>query len=242
MASSNPDKGAVMQRMALLKFVFPILTALAAGCVTPVYNYSPVTSTSATQTGDVRTVNVGDVIVARRVETQQQYLSVHQLTEVGWGNSYTINEGLYRMLGQDGESAFFAPENDFEGGGKLDKGALSDPRKAVQAYKDRVKICAVSVFNDASCTSKTKYEFVTKTVHGASSAERALIYNGKTGTVVRIGYRESSGSAPPVTTNVVTYDLLESTIINYQGARIEFLGATGESIEFKVLQGFAEAE
>ena len=44
--------------------------------------------------------------------------------------------------------------------------------------------------------------------------------------------------ARPAFSNEVEYDLKEVTSINYKGARLEIVKATGESITYKVIKGF----
>ncbi len=68
---------------------------------------------------------------------------------------------------------------------------------------------------------------------------QSLIYSGKVGNKIKLGYREFSNNlARPAFSNDVEYDLTESTIVGYKGARIEVIEATNQYIKYQVLQSF----
>ena len=74
------------------------------------------------------------------------------------------------------------------------------------------------------------------------SFKQTLIYSGKVGNKINVGYREFSGSvARPAFNNNVEYDLSESLVIGYKGAQIEVLEATNQYIRYKVLRNFNKA-
>ncbi len=65
----------------------------------------------------------------------------------------------------------------------------------------------------------------------ADWSQQTLIYNGKVGNRITLGYREFEGNlARPAYSNIVDYDLTESRILGYQGARLEVLEATNTQI------------
>ena len=69
-----------------------------------------------------------------------------------------------------------------------------------------------------------------------------LIYSGRVGDKIKAGYREFSNNlARPAFNNDVEYDLRESSVIGYKGARIEVVEATNEHIKYKVIQNFSRA-
>ena len=71
------------------------------------------------------------------------------------------------------------------------------------------------------------------------SFQQTLIYSGRVGDKINVGYREFSNSmARPAFNNDVEYDLSESRIIGYKGARLEIIKATNESIKYRVLNNF----
>lgn len=92
--------------------------------------------------------------------------------------------------------------------------------------------------NTKKC-SKLDFESKNLTVPAKDAIQQRLIYNGKSGDKVKIGYREFINSmARPAFNNDVEYDLTESKQIGYKGALIEVTEANNQIIKYKVLKGF----
>jgi hypothetical protein len=73
----------------------------------------------------------------------------------------------------------------------------------------------------------------------ADSLQQTLLYNGKIGNRITLAYRELQNNlARPAFNNSVEYDLSESTIIGYKGARIEIIKATNTEITYRIITGF----
>lgn len=77
------------------------------------------------------------------------------------------------------------------------------------------------------------------TIGGKKSFQRTLIYSGKIGDKITLGYREFTNDfARPAFSNDVVYDLSASTIVGYKGARLEVLQANNTEITYKVIADF----
>jgi hypothetical protein len=77
------------------------------------------------------------------------------------------------------------------------------------------------------------------TSYAPSRTQKTLIYSGKIGDRITLGYREFKNDiARPAFSNDVAYDLSESTVLGYKGARLEVLKATNTEITYKVIAGF----
>jgi len=161
--------------------------------------------------------------------------------DVGTFSGYTIRPGFYSKEGENEGSDFFRPST-YGSGGSVVRSPLVDEWKWVQAYKDRNTICIVTVFNVSLCTHDAPFERTKQPVATPNSFQQTLIYSGKVGNKLKIGYREFSGNlARPAFNNDVEYDLNESNLIGYKGARIEIIEATNEHIKYKVLKNFNPA-
>ena len=69
--------------------------------------------------------------------------------------------------------------------------------------------------------------------------QQTLLYSGKIGNRITLGYREFSNDlARPAFNNDVSYDLSESMVLGYKGARLEVIRATNSEITYKVISGF----
>ncbi len=82
-----------------------------------------------------------------------------------------------------------------------------------------------------------------ESVLAQDSFQQTLIYNGRVGSKINIGYREfSNNTARPAFNNNVEYDLNESPNIAYKGAELAIIEATNQHIKFKLLRNFNEAQ
>ncbi|MFK0299267.1 hypothetical protein ACIQTU_08600 [Brevundimonas sp. NPDC090276] len=73
------------------------------------------------------------------------------------------------------------------------------------------------------------------TVLGADSFRRELIYSGVTQGTVSIEYREFiNDMARPAFSQTLRYDLAQSDVIGFRGARFQILDATNIDIRYKV--------
>lgn len=78
-----------------------------------------------------------------------------------------------------------------------------------------------------------------ETVEEERDFQQTLIYLGKSGKLLRFGYREFyKDIARPAFSTEVSYDLGDSDIIGYKKARIQVISATNTSITYKVLSYF----
>jgi hypothetical protein len=190
--------------------------------------------------GTVQTAQIGDNMLRQGHYMEHDALYLFTDASIGW--AYTARQGYYLKKGEDEDSEFFLPSNEPEGG-QIVKSALADNWQSLQAYKQEQTLCIVTVFNVHACQSTVSFERRKRPVLQSDSFQQTLIYNGKVGNKLNIGYREFSNNlARPAFNNAVEYDLTESNIIGYSGARIEIIEATNEFIKYKVIQNFNKAQ
>ena len=220
-----------------------LLVIFVSGCVTPQYNYQPTaTNVSYPAINSVNTAYVGDELLkqGKLIERDAIFLD-HSLKIVSMG-SVVLSRGYYVKIGENEESDFYEPASGPDGG-TITKGPRTDPWKAVQLYKNKNRICIVTVYNvsvgtDANGVRRCKHSSLAD-----NSFQQTLIYSGKVGSKVRIGYREFSNNlARPAFSNDVEYEVSESSIIGYKGARVEVIEATNEYMKYRVLQNFGKLD
>lgn len=72
--------------------------------------------------------------------------------------------------------------------------------------------------------------------------QQELLYNGKVGNSVKFMYREISNDLMrPAFTQEIQYDLSESKIVGFKGARIEIIEATNTHLRYKIIQSFTDS-
>lgn len=219
-------------------FLVGSLMSFLVGCATPVYNYRPVsTEISEPPLNVVSIAQVGDILVRQGTYFEKDAILLLDAVPVGLLSPYTLARGHYVKQGEDAETEFYLPSN--KDGGRIEKSLLADPPKIVQAYKAIQKLCVVTIFNVAACKSDAQFSRVKQQSESVDSFQQALIYSGRVGNKIRIGYREfSSNLARPAFNNEAEYDLTDSKTIGYKNAKIEILEATNESIKYRVLRNF----
>jgi hypothetical protein len=211
--------------------------ALSAGCATPKYNYAPSSiAISEPPLGSVTTVRIGDTILRQGKYREHDALNITAVQKISW--AYTLYPGYYLKDGEDESAEYYSPGRGEEGG-RIEKAFIADPWKSVMAKKSEPELCVITVFNVVVCDVVRHIERTKRPVLARDAFQQTLIYNGRVGSKINIGYREfSNNSARPAFNNNVEYDLSESIRIGYKGAELEILEATNQHIKFRMLRNF----
>lgn len=224
------------------KLMLCVLTTTSiVGCTAPQTNYRPLPQKiSKPPIGSTNTAFVGDELLAQGLMVHQEALNVPELTKV---SLYKLTPGNYQKTGEDTKGAYYKAENRLiDNGGKVEKHALADPYSAVMLTKDG-KVCVITAFNIKTCTSEHNVSKTTILAQSDESFQQTLIYSGKVGQKINIGYREfSSNKARPAFNNDVEYDLSQSKKIGYKGALLEIIEATNQNITYKILKNFNQVD
>lgn len=224
-----------------MKFLYlSVVALLLTACATPDFNYAPQsTKVSEPPLDSVNTAYVGDVLLRQGEFTEHDAIFVSSKIDVPY---YDIFPGYYLKRGEDKNTETYTPAGGDESG-TIKKSIFAGPWQAVIIYKNENKICIVDNVNVLTCKKSAAFERRKKPILSANSFQQTLLYNGTVGDKINIGYREFSNSlARPAFNNDVEYDLSESKTIGYKGARIEVLEANNESIKYRVIRNFNNAQ
>ena len=214
-----------------LKFLLLALVAISlSACAAPKYNYQPETvQISEPPIGTTNIAYVGDNLLRQGKYVEHDAILLRQSADIGW--AYTAMPGYFLKQGSNEKAEFYYPSGGSESG-QVSRSALADPWKCLQAYKNENKLCIITVFNAIICQSNVPFERLKHHGIRSDSFQQTLIYSGKFGDKINIGYREFSNStARPAFNNDVEYDLSQSNIIGYKGAKLEIIEATNELIK-----------
>tara|TARA_R110001583_G_scaffold49303_4_gene154331 strand:+ start:9522 stop:10202 length:681 start_codon:yes stop_codon:yes gene_type:complete len=222
------------------KTIFIISALALGGCASPSYNYQPeTTKISEPPLDNVNIAYIGDVMLKQGNYSEYDAIYLPSMVSIAW--AYDLTSGYYVKKGEDSNSETYFPSPDV-GGGSVDKAFLADPWKAIMAYKDKPRLCVITALNALACEPNANFQRVKKPVLTSNSFQQTLIYSGKVGNKINVGYREfSNNAARPAFNNDVEYDLSSSKIIGYKGARVEVIEATNELIKYKVIRNFNNA-
>lgn len=224
-----------------MKKILALFTVFGlTGCVAPKYNYQATPQNiSKPPINSTNTVFVGDKMLEQGVFIEKESLHVPQAVKFG---GYTVGEGYYLKTGESDKGSFFQPINMIPNGGNLQKNIIVDPFKSVM-LDVKNKVCVVTALNAKTCTTEHDAKIAKIGIASDNSFQQTLIYSGKVGNKINVGYREfSSNIARPAFNNDVEYDLSESKQIGYKGALLEIIDANNQSITYKVLRNFNKTD
>lgn len=111
--------------------------------------------------------------------------------------------------------------------------------QGIMAKKGTNTLCVITVFAVSVCEDNMPIQRTPINIASDNNFQQTLIYNGRVGNKINVGYREmSSNMARPAFNNDVEYDLSESKTIGYKGARLEIIEATNQSLKYKLISNF----
>lgn len=207
---------------------------------TPTY-YSP-SITDLPAIGEIKTVEVGESLVSKDKQTSIPAIDIEQAIELPTENLgakfvLTALPGRYIEKGKDSFGKYYEPK-----AGKI----LVDgkPITELGIYvtdldNKKTEFYALSKNSIPLSYPKSGIPF-TKSVQQTRdelSFRKELVYTGIAQNVVSILYREfKDDMARPAFSQDLKYDLSESKIVGYRGARFEIIKATNQGLTYKTLK------
>jgi hypothetical protein len=196
--------------------------------------------------GETRTSEVGDTLTRTAKVTQIPAIHVNEeiiakATGMAAGNRATIKPGLLIARYTDPAYTCYIAQEPIAYGNFM---AHLTGEGGVCIGKSNPKniVVIVIVPNGNAFYKPTKpiqFESTIFVDRSAPGFYQELIYNGRTGDVVRFLYREFANDlARPAFSQDVQYDLREGRTVGFKGARIEVLDATNVNITYRVLAHF----
>lgn len=213
------------------------------GCVSDIkYNYVPeVAQKSYPDLNVVTTTYIGDDMVRQGNVKAMDVISFPVATQVNnYWYSYIIDAGDYPKLGEDKKYLFFAARS-VNGNSIVKSFNVPAAPIGIRVSKDSSKneVCISFATGTDFCENHKQFTYKKVSVTSQDGFQQTLIYNGKVGNKINIGYREfNNDMARPAFSNNAEYDLSHSTVIRYKGAVIEVLQATNQHIKYKVISNF----
>jgi len=239
-----------------MKYIIPILliASLLSGCATksklmtrtytPAHYSEEVVSFPALNT-DAK-VEIGQSIIFTASRTVVPAIKLthdlrHDWENLGKQYAVTIHAGMLSAKGKDKEGVYFQAKKKVIGqeveSGRVDEltGGIylphnkSQPSEIFLLRSDRIPLNDPHPEIDYSVTSDEEW--------GENSFKRELIYSGVSQSTVSILYREfKNDMARPAFSQELKYDLSQSKIIGFRGARFQVIKATNIELQFKVLK------
>jgi hypothetical protein len=219
--------------------LLPIASILIlTGCASVNYNYTPTTKLQGLPPkGEIITIPVGDPLLTQGLVTVFDIIEVPKPTKV---SVIVVGNGNYRKVGADKNFEYYTTYTN-EKSGKFGGSARIYGSITIRIETKTGTTCFIGDGYKMCPTPAVKLEYTksTDTSLSQTDLQQTLLYNGKVGNRINIGYREFRGDlARPAFSNDVEYDLSESAIIAYKGASLEVIEANNRSIKYKVISNF----
>jgi len=213
------------------------------GCATTKLNYQPrSTQISFPEIGVRQHASLGDRMVAQGTSTIMKGILLNEPDNI---HNFKFSAGFYPQVGEDSDFTYHSYQTgqSYNGMGTLESsrgllGISMQRPDSIKASKKERKICLVLMLK-GTCDTEHSYTRTERPVVTANNFQQILIYNGRTGSQIKVAYREFSGDmARPAFSNEVQYDLSQSAEITYKGAKIKVLDAGNDGIDYIVERNF----
>ncbi|MCL2128467.1 MAG: hypothetical protein FWH38_09450 [Treponema sp.] len=213
-----------------------LLAFYTGSCVSSVPVRQTAENISYPELGTVATKSIGDILLSQGVRTT--YPAIEMLQNVSGpalvrGN---IQKGIYIAVNQEGNKTIYKPANNDiimnEAMGLLSL-ALSSEGLYIAGRNGFGMLVNMKKI-EPYCYAET-----VTTIETSSDFQQTLIYTGREGNTVKAAYREFSGNSARTAFNIdATYDLNDSDIIAFRGAKLQIIEATNTTITYRVLSNF----
>ena len=233
-----------MKRLSVISSIL-----FLAGCAgTPAPNYTPTSvEISFPEIGKESNVSLGEDMLRQGVYTETDGVETYVENNI---KGYKISAGFYPQIAVDKDFTYhtYANSRTMDGSGYLmaAKDFLGFPLPmpgSVRFSKSKQETCVViGGISSPACDTEHAFKRVRRPALSERDFQQTLIYSGRVGSRIKIGYRETSGGlARTAFSNEAEYDLSISDEIAYRGARMRVLEADNLKIRYVVLANFNSA-
>ncbi len=213
---------------------YVIASVALTGCAgTPVYH--PATTFSIPALNVEARAEVGETIISKANFTSVPAKRLLRVVTVGLlGSSFTLGPAILPLESEDKDGKYYRHPS------IQTKSFLVNINRSEVVYVPNRKEMPASLAGPSLpglTFSQDVFEDAVLEQFSTGSFKRQLIYGGLSQNVISISYREFvDNMARPAFTQDVKYDLGESKIIGFKGARFEVSKATNTELTYKVIK------
>ena len=228
-----------MQRLSLFSFLVAVLCVPATGLTYQAADSERVTPPLNTES----TTQVGDELLHQGKLYQRAAIHLSEEIAFGKNGAYSLTPGYYFRSGESDGWETYSPADGPDAGSVRKAPDAITLQGSFHYSNDGKTIGVITNFYQAVNTKAKGITRTTRPCLSPDSIQRSLVYGGKTGTKIKLGYREIWKNITRPSRDVfVEYDLAESKVVEFKGARIEVIEATNKSIRYRVTQAFDAIE
>jgi len=228
-----------MQRLSFCSLLAAVLCVPTTGLTRQAPASERVTPPLNTES----TTQIGDELLHQGELYQRAAIHLSEEIKFGEDGAYALTPGYYFRTGEsDGWESYAAADGPDAGSVKKAPGAMT-LQGSFHYSNDGKTTGVITNFYQAVNTKAKGITRTTRPSLSRDSIQRSLVYGGKTGTKIKLGYREIwKNITRPACDVFVEYDLADSKVVEFKGARIEVIEATNECIRYRVTQAFDSTE
>ena len=216
-----------------------LVLSVLAGASNPVFGAAEEKIVSTPALNTEATAKVGDEILHQGTYYEREVIHLSQEIKVGENGAYTLTPGYYlRTGGENGWGYYVAAKG--PGSGKVIKvPGVVTLQPAFQVSDDGKTVGVITNYYQAVRGEANGISRSTEPAVSRESIQKTIVYGGKKGSKIKLGYQDIWMSIErPSEIRFVEYDIAKSKIVESNGARIEIISATGDSIRYRVMKSF----
>lgn len=185
------------------------------------------------------TAKVGDEILHQGIYYERDVIHLSEDVVIGENKAYTLTPGYYLRTGGSDEWGTYVVAKG-PGAGKIIKAPdVVTLQEAFQVSGDGNTVAVITNYYQAVHGKAKGITRSTEPAVSTESIQKAIVYGGKKGSEIKLGYRDIWMSIQrPSEIQFVEHDISKSKIVEFKGARIEVVRANGDSIRYRVLKSF----
>ncbi len=186
---------------------------------------------------------IGEALLRQGESYQRAAIHLSEEIKFGKDGAYALMPGYYFRTGEsDGWETYASADGPEAGSVKKAPDAIT-LQGAFHYSDDGDTIGVITNFYQAVNTKAKGITRTTRPSWSNDSIQRLLVYGGRTGTKIKVAYREVWKNITRPSRDVfVEYDLSDSKIVEIKGARIEVIEATNMNIRYRVTRAFDPTE
>lgn len=189
------------------------------------------------------TTEIGDELLHQGALYQRAAIHLSEEIKFGKDGEYALTPGYYLRAGEsDGWETYSPADGPDAGRVRQSPGAIT-LQGSFHYSNDGKTIGVITNFYQAVNARANGITRTTRPSLSPDAIQRSLVYGGKTGSKIKLGYREVwKNITRPSHDSFVEFDLADSMTVEFKGARIEVIEATNKSIRYRVTHAFDTTE
>ena len=237
--ATNEGIKSIMQHITFYSFLVAVFCVSSAGLTYPAAASERITPPLNIES----TAPVGEEILHQGEVYQRAAIHLSEEIKFGKDGAYALTPGYYVRASESIGWEYYAPADGPDAGSVTKAPGAITLQGSFHYSNDGKTIGLITNFYQAVNTEAKGITRTTRPSLARDAIQRTLVYGGKTGTKIKLGYREIwKNITRPAGDAFVEHDLANSKVVEFNGARIEVIKATDKSIQYRITRAFGSGK